>query len=121
MDELNVQLGEALASAFSGDPTVRVLDPRGVMAALSKHEIVQSFSRWRSAYVQTLFLDRPSLSGYRLAVGTRYLLLIRDVDLDREKIRAIDSGRGGFVSDANNVWRTTLRVRADLSMLRTGP
>lgn len=54
-----------------------------------------------------------------LRAGASHHLMVRAVHLDREQIRAVDVGRSGTVSDANNVWRSRLRFDVELVDART--
>jgi hypothetical protein len=68
----------------------------------------------------TSVVDQQPLAAFRKAIGTTYALLVRSLYLSRERIRAGDSGYSGFVSDANNVWRTDLKISAELLDLESG-
>jgi hypothetical protein len=46
--------------------------------------------------------------------------MVTKVNLSREKMKAIDTGYSGWVNDADNVWRTDLRVFAQIIDTESG-
>lgn len=118
---LSIQLGDAIAEALAVNfPAATVITADEFGTSLARYDFVGSFGRWKAAYHQTSILDPRPLRFYAEASGARYFLLVRSISLNREKIRGVDSGRNGWVSDANNVWRARLRCIAELIDARSG-
>jgi hypothetical protein len=95
-------------------PTANVVDVGSFSSRLAKSGLIQSYGQWASSYEATSILDTQSLPEIQKAANAHYLLLIRSIYLAREKIHAVDAGYSGTVSNANNVYRTDLKVSAEL-------
>jgi hypothetical protein len=118
---LSIQLADAIAAALAVSiPDAAVITADEFGASLARYDFVGNFGRWKAAYHQTSILDPRPLRFYAEASGARYFLLVRSISLNREKIRGVDSGRNGWVSDAKNVWRARLRCIAELIDTQTG-
>jgi hypothetical protein len=118
---LSIQLADAIAEALRVNfPAATVITADEFGTSLARYKFVAHFGRWKAAYHETSILDPGPLRFYAEASSARYFLLVRSISLNREKIRAVDSGRNGWVSDAKNVWRARLRCIAELIDTQTG-
>lgn len=90
-------------------------------ASLLANDSVETFARWRSAYKQTGILDPRPLSTLQKSIGARYLLLPLDTYVDREKISPKEAQcRSICAVNPNNLWRTKLKVLAELIDTQNG-
>jgi hypothetical protein len=113
--QLSAQLGHAVTSALQAEfSQARVVSPSDFSAALSQHNAVEIYSQWKVAYEQTSILNPQPLATFAKAAGAQHFLMVRAISLDREKVRAVDTGRSGVVHDAWNVWRARLRFTAEV-------
>lgn len=95
-------------------PNTHVIDATTFGSRLASKDLIMEFGKWNAAYEASSFIDARPLAMFSQATGARYFLLVRSTHLSREKIRAVDTGYTGWVSDAKNVWRTDLKISAVL-------
>ncbi|MGE4543715.1 MAG: hypothetical protein AB7D06_06380 [Pedobacter sp.] len=95
-------------------PGLQVLNSPAFSFALHQNGKLESFSSWYTTYKTTRYLDYNRLNEVTDSLDVQYLLSIRSLDIDREKIHAVDSGYSGMVSDANNVYRTNFKFIGEL-------
>lgn len=117
-ERLAASLERALSREFPGAHVVG--SDQFAQALAAKPGYLQYFANWRNVYEQTAVLEAKPLPRIAAAVGARFFLNVRATDLEREKIRATDTGRTGWVSNASQVWRTRLKILAELIDTRTG-
>jgi|GEM_PF-1148927 hypothetical protein len=121
MPGLSIQLEKALYENIRSKlPNTRIIDTQTFSSRLAKNDLISDFGKWKSGYEATSILDPRPLLSFSNATDTEYFLLVRSTHLSREKIRAVDTGYSGWVSDAKNVWRTDLKVSAELINAKTG-
>jgi hypothetical protein len=112
---LSAQLGDALTGALREHfSQAKVVSPAEFTTMLAATNDVERFGQWKAAYEQTSILAPRPVADFARCVGVRYLLMVRSIYLDREKIRAVDAGYSGWVSDAKNVWRARLRFTVEV-------
>lgn len=85
---------------------------------LHKNNKLEMFSAWYAGYKATKFIDFEKLNNVIEDIPTEYLVSIRSINVDREKIRGADSGYVGMVSDTYNVYRTNLKFIGELIDLK---
>jgi len=113
--QLSAQLGQALTSALQAEfSQARVVSPSDVSVALVQHNVVELYSQWKVAYEHTSILIPQPLATFAKTIGAQHFFMVRAISLDREKVRAVDTGRSGVVHDAWNVWRARLRFTAEV-------
>ncbi len=110
-DILEQKVSEELMVAVPG---IQVLNSPKFSYALHQSGKLESFSSWYTTYKTTKYIDYDRLSEAVDSQDVQYLLSIRSLDIDREKINAVDAGYTGMVSDANNVYRTNLKFIGEL-------
>jgi hypothetical protein len=119
--QLSTQLGHALTSALQADfPQARVMSPSDFSMALTQSNTVEIFSQWKVAYEQTSILHPQPLATFAKAAGVQHVLMVRAISLDRERVRSVDTGRTGYVRNADSVWRARLRFTAEVLEASTG-
>lgn len=101
-------------------PDARVIDARTFGSRLATNGLIADFGKWKAGYEASSILDARPLLSFSRATDARYFLLVRSTHLSREKIRAVDTGYSGWVSDAKNVWRTNLKISAELIDAESG-
>ncbi|MGE4545401.1 MAG: hypothetical protein AB7D06_14965 [Pedobacter sp.] len=112
---LEQRINQELVSVYPG---IQIIDPPEFGYELQQHNKLESFSSWYMSYKTTKYIDFNKLNEAVECLGTDYLLSIRSLDIDREKIHAVDAGYSGMVSDANNVYRTNLKFIGELIDIR---
>lgn len=93
---------------------VDVLNGQKLKYLLEKGDMVDAYSLWLSGYDSTSILNKQKLAEIGPELNVDYFLLVRSVSLTREKIRGVDTGMTGMVSDAKNVYRSDLKIYAEL-------
>jgi hypothetical protein len=101
-------------------PYTKVIDPMTFGSRLATKDLITEFGKWKAGYEASSFIDSRPLAMFSQATDARYFLLVHSTHLSREKIRAVDTGYSGWVSDAKNVWRTDLKVSAELIDAKSG-
>jgi hypothetical protein len=104
-------LSRTLQAQFTN---ARIIDAPAAGSIFAQRDLVTIYGQWRSGYEFTGILDPKSFDAISQAIGARYLLVVHQPHLSREKARGSDTGYTGLVADANNVWRTDLRFTAEL-------
>lgn len=112
---LEQRINEELVLAYPG---IQIVESPLFGYELQQHDKLESFSSWYMSYKTTKYLDFNKLNEAVGCLGANYLLSIRSLDIDREKIHAVDAGYSGMVSDANNVYRTNLKFIGELIDIR---
>jgi hypothetical protein len=127
-------LAETLGEAIRGSlgqrtPSREFVSASDLYARLQRHKgYYQHFGAWLSRYTQTGFLETEHLAHYAQASGVRYLLILRDAAIKREKmdvrtaadeVRRVRGCRLGCVGNANNIFRNQLIVLAEVIDLKT--
>jgi hypothetical protein len=121
MPGLSNQIEKELYSCLCAKlPNARVIDARIFGFRLATNDLISDFGKWKAGYEASSVLDVRPLLSFSRATDARYFLLVRSTHLSREKIRAVDTGYSGWVSDAKNVWRTDLKVSAELIDAESG-
>jgi hypothetical protein len=119
--QLSTQLAHALTNALQADfPHARIVSPSDFSMALPQSHAVEIFSQWKVAYEQTSILNAQPFATFAKAAGVQHVLMIRAISLDRERVRAVDTGRTGYVRNADSVWRARLRFTAEVFEASTG-
>jgi hypothetical protein len=99
----------------------QVVGSNKLNAALLADESIDTFARWRSAYQLTRVLDPRPLKSLEKPIGGRYLLLPLDTYVNREKISPKEAQCPSVCwINPNNVWRTKLKVLAELIDTKNG-
>jgi hypothetical protein len=99
----------------------QVVGSDNLNASLIAHESIDSFARWRSAYRLTGVLDPRPLESLVKPIGARYLLLPLDTYVNREKISPKEAQCPSIcLMNADNLWRTKLKVLAELIDTKNG-
>lgn len=122
LEGLPKNLGVALVLALEtkGRDT-QILGAEKLNASLLANDSVETFARWRSTYKQMGVLDPRPLATLQKAIGARYLLLPLDTYVDREKISPKEAQCPSVcLMNANNLWRTKLKVLAELIDTQNG-
>ena len=109
--QIEIALQQSLEQAL---PSTRVVGASAAGSRLAAHELISTYGQWQAGYESTSILDPRPVAAMARATDARYLLLIQSIHLARERIRAADSGYTGVVNDANNTWRTDLKLVATL-------
>lgn len=110
-DMLEEKITEELKLAI---PSVNIINSPQLSYALQKKGKLETFSTWYSSYKTTKFVDHDRLGEVFEGIDAQFILSIRSLNIDREKIHAVDSGYHGMVSDATNVYRTNLKFIGEL-------
>lgn len=115
--QIETALPQGLTKSF---PSARVVDAQTFASNLGNAGLLQAYGQWASNYESTSVIDPKPVPSIGRAVNAHYLLLVRSLYLNREKINAAAAGYSGTVSDANNVWRTDLKASAVLIEANSG-
>ncbi|MDE0853964.1 MAG: hypothetical protein OSA97_06040 [Nevskia sp.] len=115
--QIEVALPQGLVKSF---PSARVVDTQTFASNLGSAGLLQAYGQWASNYESTSVVDPKPVPSFAKAGNVHYLLLVRSLYLNREKINATAAGYSGTVSDANNVWRTDLKASAVLIDANSG-
>jgi hypothetical protein len=107
----------SLLSNLQGVNIIGVEDFRKVV---SQSDAIEKFGQWLAGYEATSIINGKLLGEIRETIGTDYFLLVRSISLTREKIRGVDTGYSGMVSDAKNVYRSDLKIYVELIDLVNG-
>ncbi|OHD62350.1 MAG: hypothetical protein A2101_02455 [Spirochaetes bacterium GWF2_52_7] len=99
-------------------PRIKITGSSKLTNELHKSNKLEMFSSWYTGYKATKFIDFEKLNIVTENIPVDYLVSIRSVDVDREKIRGSDTGYAGMVSDTYNVYRTNLKFIGELIDLR---
>jgi hypothetical protein len=97
-----------------------VLNPGTFISNLKNTDLVSAFGQWKSTYEATSILDPKVTNNLSRGTKARYFLLVHGAHLSRERIRGVDTGYSGWVKNADNVWRTDLKVAAELIDMQEG-
>lgn len=123
-ETLRSAVREALGSSF---PDRKILDQGEFYSRLSRHRgYFEGFGTWLARYSQTGFAETRHQPAFGKATGTRYLVLIRDARVRREKMAVRDAleeagcGFGCVIADAKNIWGNRLLVTAEVHDLAQG-
>lgn len=122
IEGLPKNLGAALVLALeTRSRDAKIHGPEKLNASLLANDSVETFARWRSTYKQTGILDPRPLATLQKSIEARYLLLPIDSYVDREKISPKEAQCPGIcLMNANNLWRTKLKVLAELIDTQNG-
>ncbi|WP_136799688.1 hypothetical protein [Desulfosediminicola ganghwensis] len=121
MPGLSGTIEAALAKSLKTlNPATGIVESGEFKTLIVKNNLVDEYVEWKSAYDTLKAISVPPLREFSKKTGARYFLLIPSVHLSREKIRGVDTGYTGWVSDTNNVWRTNLIVLGELVDSQTG-
>ncbi|MBH0176780.1 MAG: hypothetical protein HP491_02685 [Nitrospira sp.] len=122
VEGLPKNLGTALVLALEAKSRdAQIQGAEKLNASLLADDSVETFARWRSTYKQTGILDPRPLATLQKAIGARYLLLPLDTYVDREKISPQEAQCPSVCSvNPNNLWRTKLKVLAELIDTQNG-
>jgi hypothetical protein len=106
-------------------PDRDVLSSHDFYERLQRHRgYFEHFGDWLARYAQTGFVDQGHFAAYAKASRTRYLLLLKDMALRRERIdvrTAVEEagcGMGCWVWNAKSIWGNRLIVIAELHDLQ---
>lgn len=109
--KIEAALQQSLQMAF---PSARIVDVQAVGSKLAGRDLISTYGLWRASYDSTSILDPRPLQALNQATDARYFLLVHAPYLARERVRASDTGYSGLVNDANNVWRSDLKLSVEL-------
>jgi len=101
-------------------PITKIVPSNEFSHYLYENDCLENFASWYNGYKVTKFFDAKKLTPLLENIDANYLLFVRSVNIDREKIRAIDTGYSGWVSDSNNVWRINLKFIGELVDVKAG-
>lgn len=107
-------------SLLSKSPQSKIFTSKEFSHYLYQNGSLEDFSNWYNGYKVTKYMDASKLRLLIDNLDVNYLLFVRSINIDREKIRAADTGYYGMVSDADNVWRINLRFIGELVNLENG-
>ena len=121
-------IGSAVRDALAENNRGREVLGSGVFyARLQRHRgYLEHFGAWLARYAQTGYVERKYLPAYAKASGARYLVLLKDAAIRREKldvrtaVEEANCGFGCFIGDASNIWGNRLIVVAELHDLSRG-
>lgn len=125
---LGLAIRDALATRYPGHEFIDTMELYG---RLQQHKgYYQHFGGWLGRYTQSGgFLETQFLGHYAKASRARYLLVLRDAEVKREKIdvrtavtevRRVRGCRMACVGDASNIVRYQLVVLAEIIDLHAG-
>lgn len=118
---LSENLEAELSKAFQVQlPRVKIVSADSFRARIAENDLINEYAQWKSAYDQTKMFSLRPLKKWSQIVETRYFLMVTKVLLSREKMKAVDTGYSGWVNDAENVWRTDLKVFAQVIDIESG-
>lgn len=123
--------GAIQAALAERNPNSEFIDATQLYGRLQQHSgYYEHFGGWLSRYSQSGgFLETKYLRNYAKAGQVRYLLVLRDAEIRREKIdvrtavdevRRVRGCRMGCVGDASNIIRNQLLILAELIDLYEG-
>jgi hypothetical protein len=95
-------------------PNSNVIDVDTFKSRIVDSKLEGKYGQWKSAYDSSKMISFQPVGDFSNAVSARYFLLVPSVHLGRERIRAVDSGYSGWVNDTYNVWRTDLKILAEV-------
>jgi hypothetical protein len=101
-------------------PQVKIVNADAFRSRIAENDLINEYAQWKSAYDETKMLSLRPLKKWSQIVETRYFLMVVKVHLSREKMTAIDTGYSGWVNNASNVWRTDLRLFAQVIDVESG-
>ena len=99
-------------------PNIKIISSSELNNELHKSNNQEIFSSWYANYKATKYIDFDKLNAVTSTTSTKYIVSIRSLNVDREKIRGVDTGYSGMVSDANNVLRTNFKFIGELIDLK---
>jgi hypothetical protein len=112
---LSESIERELATSISREaPGIGLIGSGEFRKKLFDKDNIKIYTEWYTEYKTTRYLDFKRVKQFSDDLDVDYVLVIRSIHLDREKIRAVDTGYSGMVSDANNVWRTKLKFIGEL-------
>lgn len=99
---------------------VAVVDPNTVTSRMIKDDKLNMYAGWRSAYETTSVMQPNIVRDLGGSVGVKHFLFVHGVSISRERIRAVDTGYSGWVKNSYHVWRTNLKITAELINIKDG-
>jgi len=114
MPGLSSRIEDALFKAMRSNFRIKIVDAKTFGLRIAEKNLIGDFGQWKAGYEGTALLDPRPLSIFAQAADVQYLLMVQSTYLGREKIRAVETGYSGWVKDARNVWRTDLKILAEV-------
>lgn len=116
-DSIEAELNTCLQSQL---PLLKIMNANVFRTKIAESDLINEYAQWRTSYEETKILSLRQIKKWSQVVDSQYCLLVAKVNLSREKIKAVDAGYTGYVNDANNVWRTDLRLFTQMIDVNTG-
>jgi hypothetical protein len=108
---LSESLEAGLSEAFRVQlPRVKIVSADDFRSRIADNDLINEYVQWETTYNETKILSLRPLNKWSQIVKTRHFLMVTKVHLSREKIKGADMGYSGWVNDADNVWRTDLKI-----------
>ncbi len=110
-ETLEVELAKTLQAQL---PAVKIISANDFKSRIIEQSLISDYSQWRTVYDEMNIISYPHLKKWSQTLETQYYLIVNKAYLSREKMNGVDTGYSGWVADASNVWRTDLRLIAQV-------
>jgi len=120
MPGLEARIEQAVSEAIRSGRTQEVVPAKRFYEMLARHKgYREHFISWLVRYRESGVLEKDFMPAYAKASGVRYLLLLRDAEIRRERMdvrTAVEEARCGICRvDPNNIWGNQLIVLEPIS------